>query len=300
MSFMISFYKSLERKVLDPAGYTEFDLVAFRFFYCSILSYRLFVEISSFSHKYEHAAFYIPHSFLVFFGALGKPSLDFSLLLFYSCIICLVLLAFGFKSRFTAFGAFVTFIWTQLIYFSMHLVPSSKYVFHSRNIIAFILLGFVFISIDPIKRQVTDFIVIRRARTLYAYVVILICFSYSSALFNRLFTMPLDWFSGSFLRNYFVHYGYVTGLDFPLRIALSPWMSAAMTWVTSIFELLCWFLLFSGKHRVVLILVGIIFHHMIKWSGFADFVDWFGFSYLIFIPYSQIALWLQSYFKRVA
>lgn len=297
---MISYYKSFEHKILESDNYTEFDLVSFRFFYCLVLAHRLFVETFSFSNKFEHAAYYIPHSLLFFFGAHEKPDFSFFLLLHYGCIICLILLACGVKSRFTALGAFVTFTWSQLIYYSMHLVPSSKYVWHSRNVIVFILLGFAVISIAPLKRHIWDYLFVKRSRALYVYIVILICFSYSAALFNRAFAMPVDWFSGDFLRNYFFHYGYVTGLELPSRIAQSSWMSFVLSWGTSIFELVCWTLLFSGKHRIIVIFIGIAFHYMIKWSGFADFVDWFGFSYLIFIPYSQIALWLRSCQKRVA
>lgn len=298
MNYLSDCYRRIEQRILRPNEETEFDLVAFRFCYCLLLAVRLLLESESYELKFLHAPYYIDHSFLTFFGAVSRPSYTFFQLLQFTCITSLILLAFGIKSRWSAFVAIFTFTYCYLIYYAMHLVPSSKYVFHTLNIIPFILLGLAVFSIAPVKRKMSDYLSIKRSNALYCYVVILICFSYTAALLNRVFTMPAQWLSGEFLNNFFAHYGYVTGREFSQLMKDTPYFGILLSWLTAVFELGCWSLLWAGKHRLLVVLTGICFHFMIRWSGFADFVDWFGFSYLIFIPYSKIFIWMRTHFKR--
>jgi len=297
---MLKFFKNFEQKHLLAQDQTELDLACFRALYSLLLAWRIYSDLTYLREKFEMSAYYIPHSFLAFFEANSKPDYNVFLAIEWVLIISLVILAIGVRARFFAGVACLLFTWSQLVYYSMHLVPSTKYVFHSRNIIVFILLGLAIIPTAPLKDAMVELRSRSRSRVLYSYVVILLCFAYSSALVTRILTVPYSWFSGEFLGIYLAHYGYVAEVPWAQEIALRPYLPMLMSWITSLFELFSWTLLISGRHRLVIIALGIVFHVINRESGFADFVDWFGFAYLIFIPYSKVFNRIKSLFNPSA
>lgn len=296
---MLTFYKKFEQKCLLREDASEFDLVCFRFFYCLLLGLRTFQEIPAYRLKFEYSAYYIPHSFLALFDLSQKPPFIIFKMVQYITVVILFLLALGLKPRLMAIAACLLFTWSQLVYFAMHLVPATKYVFHSRNIIPFILLG---LAVIPTARigSLSKLTERKRSMAFYSYVVCLICFSYSSALFTRFMISPWHWITGEFIANNLAHYGFVSQIEWASRIALEPVVTFLMTLGTTILELFCWCLLIPGRHRLFFILFGISFHVAIDLLNWANFVDWFGYSYLIFIPYTQIYKWIVSYFKLKA
>ncbi len=301
-TYFKNFWQWFERKCLLRDDATELDLVCFRFFYSLVLAVRIFREIPAYQLKFEYSAYFIPHSFLSLFNLVTKPQFVVFEIVQFATIGVLILLAIGVKPRLMALIACALFTWSQLVYFAMHLVPATKYVFHSRNIIPFILLGLAIIPTARVKSlgDLASFATIKRSTALYSYIVTLICFSYTSALLTRFMISPLHWLTGEFIANNLAHYGFVSQIEWASKLALKPLATFFMSLGTSVLELFCWCLLIPGKHRLAFLIFGITFHVTIDLLNWANFVDWFGFSYLIFIPYTQIYKWTVSNFRMKA
>lgn len=285
---MIEFFKELERKYLLANSIKEIDLVCFRTIYCLLAALQLYFDMTGAKVWYDHSPYYIPVSFFHLLGLHSKPtySLYWGAQLF--CIFSLVGLSIGRWRMFFGLSSLLSFLWVSMVKYSLDAIPSSSYIWHTRNIVVFIIIGLTVVDSAPLGRALKENWEHPRSRALFSYITILLCFSYLSSILTRLTYIPLNWLSGEAIAGFLASFGIARGDKTLLELSLNKPLVIGMTLASTITELFCWIMLGKGWLKYLIVTFALGFHVGNLIIGFANFLPWFSFSYLIFIPYGRI------------
>ncbi len=285
---MIEFFKNLERRFLLAADVYEIDLVCFRTLWCLLAAFELYQDIPVAKLWHDHSPYYIPVSFLGLLGLHAKP--DYALYLGGQllCIASLLGLSTGRWRTFFGLVSLVSFLWVSMVKYSLDAIPSSSYIWHTRNIVVFILIGLLVVESEPLGKALRKKWQLSRSRALFSYVTLLICFSYLSSILTRLTQIPFNWLSGEAIAGFLASVGVARGDPALLDLSLNGPIVLVMTFMSTVVELFCWLMLGRGWPKYLMVALALSFHLGNLILGFANFLPWFSFSYLIFIPYGKI------------
>lgn len=251
----------------------------FRFLFCaSVLIYLL---MNWFYVTGPYGGNYNPIPLFELFS-IEQWSLGVNKLLFVLLLVSLCLLAFGRVPRlFTALSAIFFFLFMGNYLGSMK-SPNSNYVWHSHNMILYILLALNFLPVNKVKTLSSQ----SKEYFLWELVLLklIVCSGYFGSAFIKLKTSGLDWMDGYTLQAYFIQKHILTGNTFVLNFVDSLSLLVAISWLTIMLELiLCFGLLFKKTEFYVLgLLFG--FHLMILLTLEINFIN----SH--FIPISTLFL----------
>ena len=240
----------------------------FRFLFCiAVLLYLLF---NWFYVTGPYGGNYNPIPLFELFK-IEQWSLGVNKILYILLLGSLSFLAFGKLPRiFTALSTVLFFLFMGNYLGSMK-SPNSNYVWHSHNMILYILLALNFLPVNKVKTLSFQ------SKEFYLWELILlkliVCTGYFGSAYIKLKTSGLNWMDGYTLQAYFIQKHILTGNTFALNFVDNLNLLIAISWFTVLLELIFCFGLLIRKTEFYVLGMLFGFHLMILLTLEINFIN---------------------------
>lgn len=272
------------------------DLNLFRVIYCSLL-----VTIERLVHDAqlrEFSTFPYFHP-IPLFEAFGIERISPSAFLVCKMLLFafLLLATLGIFTRWALALSTVGFFFVHGQLLSLTKMPASDYVFHSQNLVVFVLLILTFDSNIHRKSFISNIFLkaeklksVRISGHSLKLVILSLGIVYFGSSFRRIVHSGLEWMDGETLQSYLIHAYFSEGIDIALSLSQYPLVCQLLSIVVICFELS--FIVFSLFSRlyIFLLLAGLTFHFAIFYIMKIDFLNFHGYAFAAFLFYWPLCL----------
>lgn len=209
--------------------------------------------------------------------------------------LCLTVI--GWKPRFWLFSSCILFFLVHGQLLSLTKSPVSNYVFHSKNIVVFVLLILAMDS-NVGKRSFLTHLFIDSKKlydtkiSSHSFHLILISYGmvYLGATYIRFLNNGFQWMDGFTLKSYFLESYFSEGSEVALKLSKHHYVVQILSILTTLFEGSFMLLLIFFRPYLALFAGGILMHLGIFWIMKIDFLKYYGYAYWCFLFFSPIAL----------
>jgi hypothetical protein len=283
----------LKKYFFQPAASQSLSL--FRFLYCSLLIWRILGDSDAHLTLFDSAT-WNPIPLFEWFGVGLMEKSTFQALQ-YLLLGALVLTALGAFTRVAAHVAWVAFFLYMGTYLGFTKAAGSSYVYHSKNIVVFILFilaispGVAVWGLDGWRKRGWKW---RPLDVSQAYISNwpsqLIKLTLGLAYFGSGYCKHLLWADGHTLQAYLIskHLLLGEGTEWGLWLSQHYWLCLLLGIGTIILELTFFLVVFFPRLTWPYVVSGLSFHTMIWLTMRISFFPYFGFVYVIFLDWPTV------------
>lgn len=260
---------------------SAFNIYAFRFFYCSILSYFLFSRSLYFWSTKESGIF---QGLLVLrpFTGIETAPWQFYLSLTVLCS-SLLLAALNWRPQ-------LMLLIALLSHFNIYAPMNLEFRPYDDNIVFFNLLVMALYP-NPISKTAPAW--------MFEFIKLNIALAYFSAFVSKMLNSGLEWAEGYTLQNYLFERHFMTGNQLALFVAENSTLCMLLSIGTLIAEAFFWVVLIPGRIATFTAWAGFFMHIGIYFMMSINFKV-FALSYLVFIPYEKIYRAISRRFPQLS